>query len=613
MSFAVDPAADPDFLRRALCYLEEQLEPDAVAALQAEMMADPARRKTFVELCMTRAALIEELKNRDQYNRQIREAQGSSLAANAPNELLNETMVMPAILLPPQKPEPANPPIEALLPAIPVRRSLHWLLFWNNSSLRVAAVVISVLAGALFWSIYHKTSGSNAPANQTAESLPRQKTPDQPTAPPAPETPAIAQIGLDLNSQFDIHIAPASPLPPGPHVLQSGIVQLKLSTGASIVLEAPAQFEILPGTRFSLTSGRLTAVVPHGSAGLTVETPDMRAVDLGTEFAVQVTPEDKTHLEVFRGSVRAETKLDASGVFSSKIVTAAQSVRVKSGTREIETEPATPLLFVQSDELKLRASQGGDAGMLRWQAFSNLLRKDPSLIAYYPFDNRSQTPLGLINRADATAGRRNGTLGVAGVSGSAPRWTRGRWAGKDALQFGDTADTAVTIPGDSELTPSDTISILTWIRRSEYAKTVHLIEESKDGVNCFNLTVTGTAGKRSSSLAPSAIYFNYGVDVEVGSPSVLPVDNRWFLLGLVRGTDGTISMYLDGQLQREMTLDGIPNVRRDGDLWIGRSNPAAVATDRRDIFRGQMDELAIFHRELSPEEVERFYTAGKPE
>jgi hypothetical protein len=496
---------------------------------------------------------------------------------------------------------------------IPLRRSKPWHLWWNWSSLRVAAAVIAVFTGALIWAVHRNSTGSNSPANQSAQLLPGQKNSDPSTAPTAPEIPAMALIGLELNSQLDAPATPAATLPVGPHVLQTGILQLKLSTGASIVLEGPAQFEVLPGTRFSLTSGRLTAIVPHGSAGLTVETPDLKAVDLGTEFAVEVTPQSKTHLEVFQGSVRAETAADATGVFSSKIVTAAQGVRVKSGTRDIEAEPATPLLFVQSDELKLRASQGGDSGFLRWQAFSNLLRRDPSLIAYFPFDNQSQTPLGLTNRANATAGRRDGTLGIPGLSGSVPRWTQGRWAGKDALQFGDTVDTAVTIPGDPDLTPSDTISILTWIRRSEYTKTVHLIEESKDGVNCFNLTVTGTAGKRTSSLAPSAIYFNYGVGIEVGSPSVLPADDRWFLLGLVRASDGTTSMYLDGQLQREMTLDGIPNVRRDGDLWIGRSNPAAVATDRRDIFRGQMDELAIFHRELSPEEVERFYATGKPE
>ena len=88
--------------------------------------------------------------------------------------------------------------------------------------------------------------------------------------------------------------------------LQQGLAEISFDTGATVILEGPAELTLGPAERAdvppstlpippptanacSLTLGKLVARVPREAHGFTVHTPNMKIVDLGTEFAVDVS------------------------------------------------------------------------------------------------------------------------------------------------------------------------------------------------------------------------------------------------------------------------------------------------------------------------------------
>ena len=81
---------------------------------------------------------------------------------------------------------------------------------------------------------------------------------------------------------------PGSQLTAGTLRLKSGIATLQFATGAEMILEAPAQLELLSAMRCRLLDGVALVEAPESAIGFVVETPSGYAVDYGTRFAVRV-------------------------------------------------------------------------------------------------------------------------------------------------------------------------------------------------------------------------------------------------------------------------------------------------------------------------------------
>ena len=73
-------------------------------------------------------------------------------------------------------------------------------------------------------------------------------------------------------------------------------------SGARVVLQGPAEFQIVSSNEASCSQGRLIAEVPPQARGYRLVTPQMAATDLGTVFGVDVR-QGATELHVFEGSV----------------------------------------------------------------------------------------------------------------------------------------------------------------------------------------------------------------------------------------------------------------------------------------------------------------------
>lgn len=111
--------------------------------------------------------------------------------------------------------------------------------------------------------------------------------------------------------------------------LQKGVVEITFDYGASVVIEAPAGFQLNSAENIALHSGRLYAHVPGHSKGFIVETPSSRVIDLGTEFGVRVDFDGSSDVYMMKGkaSVFSGTKGQTG---QGEILIAGQARRVDS-------------------------------------------------------------------------------------------------------------------------------------------------------------------------------------------------------------------------------------------------------------------------------------------
>ncbi len=84
-------------------------------------------------------------------------------------------------------------------------------------------------------------------------------------------------------------------------ILSKGIVKFLFDNQARIVLEGPAEFELLRTDQMVLHYGRLYAIVPPEALGFTITTRNSKIIDLGTEFGVEAGLDSTTELHVLQG------------------------------------------------------------------------------------------------------------------------------------------------------------------------------------------------------------------------------------------------------------------------------------------------------------------------
>ena len=91
--------------------------------------------------------------------------------------------------------------------------------------------------------------------------------------------------------------------------IESGLVELTFASGVKSLIEGPAVIHITGDNSAQLDNGRLVADVPKGAEGFTVNYPEGKVIDLGTEFAMNVPIDQKgAEVGVFRGEVEVYDK-----------------------------------------------------------------------------------------------------------------------------------------------------------------------------------------------------------------------------------------------------------------------------------------------------------------
>ena len=137
--------------------------------------------------------------------------------------------------------------------------------------------------------------------------------------------------------------------------LLAGIGEITFTSGARVILQAPAILKIQSSESVKLESGRLVGRVPKGVTGFSVQTPSTTVVDLGTEFGVELDEKGTTDVIVFDGEVDVQRPPQedpemASALPESFLLYTGQSARIAMD-QVVEDPKIDVKRFVRNEEL----------------------------------------------------------------------------------------------------------------------------------------------------------------------------------------------------------------------------------------------------------------------
>lgn len=252
----------------ALKSLENQITPEEFAELDSYLAASKENAGYFTD-CLTTYMAISEY--HEVTNCKVSCFSEGSFDRDLWRMLSETEMSAPAITSP--KEEPKRQPVpKVVYEKVPARV--------NKISLIAAVSCAAALLFLLVFIQFTNTSGG----------------------------PEVARLADTVNAKWGQMVSPVLKgdrlsVPGYPMFLQEGIVELLFDNDARVVIEAPAEFQILAEDRIGLQFGKLYATVPQEAIGFSVYTENAKIVDLGTEFGVQVDQEATTELHVIKGRI----------------------------------------------------------------------------------------------------------------------------------------------------------------------------------------------------------------------------------------------------------------------------------------------------------------------
>jgi len=247
----------------------------------------------------------------------------------------------------------------------------------------------------------------------------------------------------------------------------------------------------------------------------------------------------------------------------------------------------------------------------RWLGYSNNLRCDNRLVAYYNFeegegDRLKNKAVGPYVNTRYAPEKLDGD--IEGDSGAA--WVEGRWPGKGALTFLYTDHEYVNCGKDPSLNITDEITMEIWVKPFDGHPSPWLIRKDD--------------GWQPNAYGLQLILTDDGLEVRPQIPSVtsggcsnayltedlsIPFNKFSHIVATYDGAERKI--FIDGE-KRVTTAQTPPMpVAPNEYLYIAATglyplgNPGSA-------FNGVIDEVAIYNRALTEEEIKIHYKAGKP-
>ncbi len=454
----------------------------------------------------------------------------------------------------------------------------------------LAAAACVVAGFSLWWGLRQQSAIQRYVATHTTPTGEMADNPwavsaESPTSPPANDGLAALLVN-DAGASFAPSEAPDGvQFRSGSYHLEQGAAHLRFVNGVDLVFRAPTRFRVETPFRIALQEGSMRAMVPDSGHGFTIAAPDFDFEDLGTEFGVSVDPtEGRSSLHVFEGEVkvnRAHTQESVRSVHLGESITARQGSLTNGSD-------------VAADSFPTPQSIGFD----RWQLWSQSLRQDPDVFLYYPFERDPSDPTTESIMANSA---RHGDPLPARVEGA--RWVTGRWPGKEALLFdrdGDFVEFGLPEPLGS-------FTMAFWIKIDRLDYELSAVMDSNDW----------EPGDLHLQVARRDRAFRFGAFDrtspvrQTGAETPLGV---WALFSVVCDREaGTATTYVNGELTSSCEL-GPEVVIRPGTVRLGDwlRRPDWDSTPKRGL-RGRIDEVIMWQRPLSTEELEKVIEAGRPE
>ena len=381
-------------------------------------------------------------------------------------------------------------------------------------------------------------------------------------------------------------------LKPGLFEVRDGVAQIEFLGGARMVVEGPAKINIRSDSEATLLLGAARVEVPQGSEGFILNSPGAAVVDLGTSFGLSVDESGESEVQVFKGEVEVSLLGDNGSTLVNQRLMEAETVNFREGSRKITpvSAPATEYpKFAISNVTSLNVDKSYvetvlDSNPLTYWRFESLTED------YVPNEVDDRWPIQmLLDEASDPGLKVEGGVAIFTESVS-PR----------------------CLMADGMLPKSDSRSIEFWVMPSRLhngACTV-TVEDNDPIQNRFKQCLIELAYNTSMIHEPgaarfAAYYHPQATDQTLSVINLFTPDSvtscQWHHVVAVT-TDSELRLYLDGQLASRVQKDQ-QECLTDYRIHFGQLNPD---TPRRQ-FVGLMDEIAIYPRALTDEEINGHY------
>ena len=392
---------------------------------------------------------------------------------------------------------------------------------------------------------------------------------------------------------------------PGPVELESGKVQLDMVGGQSVTIGAPARFELVSDSEMLLSSGDVSLSNDNNKVFI-VRVPGGAVVDSGTELSIKVSQDGTSDVHVFQGRAIASVTGDGDRTREERVLRPGESVQISNRLEASSTAERDFLRPFSSGEIAPTpagaryASRVSDSQPTSWWRFESI-DADGSVP-----DEAGGHPLLL-----------KGTPQLRGSGGAG--FLENRSEDGDGYCYGTTGSGIAGLEG----TTGHTIECLLYSGTEKYATAIALeLDAPEDSTMVKPVGVshapqralierTGRRGARIGHLhpdfvirgmcrAPAAYYGGYNTYTREAY-----LLHRWMHVALT--FDGTkMRLYLDGKISDELSADMPPSDALLRPI-IGRLQSKS-SNDLRP-WLGGIDEVALYGRALSPEEVRAHFDA----
>jgi hypothetical protein len=384
--------------------------------------------------------------------------------------------------------------------------------------------------------------------------------------------------------------------------LASGMAKVTFECGAEVVLEGPCDFEIQSQMLGYLNSGRITADVPRRAFGFAILSPGVDFVDLGTSFGVNVGGDGRTQLHVFEGEVLCSpSKPDADNRNEAIHVRANGAMEFGAAGGAASNIAMDAARF--SELIALRRPESVDSHRLVPDRLAMWLAADAAVAT----DAQQR----VISWQDIVYGdNRSAEDAIQGDAKARPALVADAMHGRPAIRFDGDSDFLLTTP--LETTDDQTVMFVCQFSQGAYAR------GRKWGGQIINYD--GPPSRYLSNLLEPGV-------LQIGEPLLEEQFQPTLINGQVfAGFIGSATVESGRVDAAELGADAPTIVayiydygRRRSELWINGQRagearafaPQGITSRKiigrhawmQNFFHGDLAELLIYNKALSPEEL----------
>lgn len=270
-------------------------------------------------------------------------------------------------------------------------------------------------------------------------------------------------------------------------------------------------------------------------------------------------------------------------------------------------------------------------GFAAWKKLSLELKQDPNVVLYLSFQNeraKAEDDSPVHNEAEFGS-----SVGISLKPKNKTKWVEGRWPDKNALHFdGDEAGQYLIVNefDSGAFNFSKSFSILAWFKVDKFhARYQCLVSKGDYGFRLARMSESSGmafAINRWAGSKENPLKFNGTPMTEIGDTAYPVDDDQWHLaVGVVDTNEDevTVSLFVDGEFRKKLPSQAgmDPN---SAPVMIGANSFFLTPKSRKlpngnpkidpaRQFMGAIDEIGIFDRVLTPEEIARIYEVGTTE